>query len=102
MRELDVETVEVLVVERHVTPLLDLEAADDLVGVDPFAVVTPDLLVGDGCQVLLVEEVEAELLRLGGGEHPHAHADQAEGDRTAPDRSHGGLSTPWSRQRNVA
>jgi hypothetical protein len=89
VRELDVEPVEVLVVERDVTPLLDLEAANDLVCVDRPAIVTPDLLVGDRRQVLLVEEVKAKLLRLRRRKHPHGDADETERDRAAPDRSHG-------------
>src|SRR5258705_4245050 len=86
--ELDGEPVEVLVFERHVAALLDLEPANDLVRVDPLTVVTPDLLVGDRRQVLLVEEVEAELLRLGRRKHPDRDVDKAERDAAAPDRSH--------------
>src|SRR6266550_5439880 len=97
MRELDVETVEVLVIKRHVTPLLDLEAADDVVGVYPLAVVTPDLLVGDRRQVLLVEEVKTKLLRFRRREHPHGNADETERDRATPDRPHGERLPEWSR-----
>src|SRR6266576_1046122 len=97
MRELDVEAVEVLVLERHVTPLLDLEAADDLVRVDPFAVVTPDLLVGDRRQVLLVEEMKAKLLRFRRRKHPHGNADETERDRAAPDRPHRARLPEWPR-----
>src|SRR5258705_150057 len=86
--ELDVEPVEVLVFERHVAALLDLEPANDLVSVDPLTVVTPDLLVGDRRQVLLVEEVEAKLLRLRRRKHPDRDADKAERDAAAPDRTH--------------
>src|SRR4029077_7240045 len=46
------------------------------------------LLVGDRRQVLLVEEMEAELLRLRRGEHAHSDADKSERDRAAPDRAH--------------
>ena len=69
--ELDVEPVEVLVLQGDIAALLDLEAPDDLVGVDPLTVVPAHLLVGDRRQVLLVEEVEAELLRLRRREHAH-------------------------------
>src|SRR6266516_759941 len=95
MRELDGEAVEVLVLERHLTPLLDLEAADDLVGVDALAVVTPDLLVGDGRQVLLVEEVKAKLLRFRRREHPHGNADETERDGAAPDWPHRARLPEW-------
>ena len=88
VRQLDVEPVEVLVAELDVAALVDLEAADDVVARDRLAVVAPHLLVGDRGHVLPVEEVEAELLRLGGREHPHADADEAEGDGAAPDRAH--------------
>src|SRR5919197_2988498 len=88
VRELDVEPVEILVADLDVAALLDLEAADDVVGVDRLAVVAPHLLVGDRRHVLLVQEVEAELLRLGRREHPHADADEAERDGAAPDRAH--------------
>ena len=65
LRQLDVEPVEVLVLERHELALLDLETADDVLVIDVLAVVTAHLVVADRRQVALVEEVEAELLRLG-------------------------------------
>jgi hypothetical protein len=102
LRQLDVEAIEILVLERHVLALLDLEAADDVVRVDLLAGVAPDLLVADRLQVLLVEEVEPELLRLGRAEHPHGHADEAEGDRSAPDRTGHSIRVPGlTRLKNV-
>ena len=87
MRELDVEPVEVLVLERHVAALLHLEAAHDVLAVDVLARVAANLVVADRLQVLLVEEVEPELLRLGCADHAHGHAHEAERDRAAPERS---------------
>jgi hypothetical protein len=89
VRELDVEPVEIFVLDRDVPALLDLEPANDLVGRNRFAAVLADLLVADRRQVAAVEEVEAEFLGLGRRVHAHGHADEAERDRPAPDRSHG-------------
>ena len=86
--ELDIKPVEVLVLQGDIAAFLDLEAPDDLVGVDPLPVVPAHLLVGDRRQVLLVEEVEAELLRLRRREHAHRDADETKRDRAAPDRAH--------------
>jgi len=46
--------------------LLDLEAADDLVGIDALAGVLGHLVVANRRQVVLVKKVEPQLLRLGG------------------------------------
>ena len=94
MRELDVEPVEVLVLERDEPALLDLEAADDLVGIDVLACVFAHLVVPDRRQIVLVEEVEFQLLGLDRRVHLHGHADQPEGDRPAPDGSWHALLIP--------
>jgi hypothetical protein len=62
VRQLDVEPVEILVLERDEASLLDLEAPDDLVGIDRLSVVPPDLLVRDRREVLLVEEMNLSSL----------------------------------------
>ncbi|HEX9380688.1 MAG TPA: hypothetical protein VF891_04240 [Gaiellaceae bacterium] len=90
MGQLDVEPVEILLLQRDVAALLDLEAADDVIRVDGLPIVPAYLLVGDRGQVLLVEEVETQLLGRRGRKHPHGHADEPEGDGPAPDRPHGG------------
>src|SRR5207249_3704283 len=88
-------------VEGDVAALLDLEAADDVVRVDVLAGVSPHLLVADRLQIVLVQEVEAELLRLGGAEHPYGHADEAERDRAAPDRAcHAVVVPPFCAREN--
>ena len=61
MRELDVEPIEVLILEGDEPALLDLEPADDLVGVDMLACVLAHLVVADRSQIVLVEEVELQL-----------------------------------------
>src|SRR5256714_872264 len=94
-RQLDVEPVEVLVLERDEAALIDLEAADDVVAVDVLAAVAAHLVVADRLQVALVQEVEPELLRLGRADHSHRHADEPKRDRAAPDRPwHGRFPTP--------
>src|SRR4029450_5305647 len=80
--------VQVLVLQWDVLPLRDLEPADDFVLGHRLTAFLAHLLVADGRQVSPFEEVEAKLLRLGCAVHPHRDADQAEGDRAAPDRSH--------------
>ena len=89
VRELDVEAVDVLVGQLDVPALLDLEPANDVLGVDVLAGVLSDLVVADWHQVVLVEKVKLQLLRLRGRVHLHRDADEAERDRPAPDRSHG-------------
>ena len=46
LRQLDVEPIEVLVVERDIAALLDLEAADDVVVVDVLPRVAPTIRTG--------------------------------------------------------
>src|SRR5581483_302107 len=87
VRQLDVEAVDVLVLERHELALRDLEAPDDVLGVDRLAVVPPDLLVADRRHVPLVQEMEAHLLGLGRCVHPDRDADETERDRPPPDRA---------------
>ncbi len=95
VRQLDVEAVEILVGELDEPSFLDLEAADDVVGIDVLARVSPHLVVADRRQIVLVEEVELELLGLGSRVHAHRHADEAERDRAAPDRAcHGPQAVP--------
>jgi hypothetical protein len=93
VRELDVEPVEVFVLDRDVLAFLDLEAPDDVVGINALARVLADLVVADRLEVVLVEKVEAQLLRLGRRVHADSHADEPERDRAAPDRSHRFLFT---------
>jgi len=95
--QLDVEAVEVLLLERHEAALLDLEAAHDVVVVHVLAGVAPDLVVADRLQVALVEEVEAELLRLGRPDHPYRDADEAERERSRPERAGHDRTLPGSR-----
>jgi hypothetical protein len=80
--------------------LLDLEAADDLVGIDALAGVLGHLVVANRRRVVLVEKVEPQLLRLGGRLHADGHAHEAERDGSAPDRSHRFLSTEPGCRRN--
>jgi hypothetical protein len=93
--ELDVEPVDVLLRQLDVAALLDLEPAHDLVRVDVLAGVLAHLVVADRLQVALCEEVEAQLLRLGGRRHSHRDRDEPEGDRAAPDRSRHVPGIPW-------
>src|SRR5207248_11629185 len=85
--ELDVQPVEVVRLDRHVAALLDLERADDVLRVDVLAGVLSHLVVADRHEVAPVDEVEAKLLRLGGGEHPDGDAHEPERDAAAPDRA---------------
>ena len=94
VRELDVEPIEVLVLEWNEPALLDLEPADDLVGVDMLACVLAHLVVADRGQIVLVEEVELQLLGVDRRVHLHGNADQSERDRSAPDRSRHALLVP--------
>ena len=88
---------EVCILERDEAAFLDLEAADDVLRVDVLAGVAAHLVVADRLQVALVQEVEAELLRRGRGEHAHRHTDEAERDRAAPDWT--GHEAPCTRVR---
>src|SRR4029450_8363577 len=63
-------------------------ALDDLGVVDLVTVDRAHPLVADPAAVGLVQLVEAEALRLGGPIPPHGDGDQAEGDRSLPDRLH--------------
>src|SRR5207302_7355491 len=103
MRQLDVETIDVLVRQLDVAALLDFEAAHDLVRIDVLARVLADLVVFDRLQVALRQEVEAQLLRLGRRVHAHRHRDEAEGDRAAPDCTrHRAVDTRVSIRPNTA
>ena len=85
--ELDVEPVEILRLERNELPLLELEGAHDVVGVDVLAGVLPHLVVADRLEVSPVDEVETKLTRARRGEHPDRDADEPERDRSVPDRT---------------
>ena len=87
LRQLDVEPVDVLVLERDVAVLLDLEAADHVLVVDVLAGVAAHFVVADRRQVALVEEVETELLRLRCADHSHRHAHEPEQDCAGPERA---------------
>src|SRR5215211_7654502 len=89
-----VDRVEIVVLERDVAALVDLEAAHDLVGGNGLAAVLAHLVVADRRQVTPVEEVKAQLFRLGRREHPHSDADEAERDRATPDGSGHGTLIP--------
>ena len=103
MRQLDVETIDVLVRQLDVAALLDFEAAHDLVRIDVLARVLADLVVPDRLQVALRQEVETQLLRLGRRVHAHRHRHEAEGDRAAPDCTrHRAVDTRVSIRPNTA
>ena len=85
--ELDVQPIEILRLDRHVVPLLDFEGAHDVVRVNVLAGVLADLVVADRLEVAAVDEVEPQLARARGGQHPDRDADQPERDRPAPDRT---------------
>ena len=72
---------------RHhdVLALLVLEAAHDVVARDFLAGVLVDLLVADRIHRALVEQIEANLLRLRRRIELHGHVDQPEADRAFPD-----------------
>ena len=78
---------EVLVVEADELALLDLERLHDLVVRDRLLLLLADLLVADPAAVPLVDEVEVQVVLVDRAVHPHGHVDEAEGDRTGPDRA---------------
>ena len=66
---------------------LDLVALHDLVGRDLFAGLLRDPAVADAGAGVLLELVEADVLRLRGRHQPHRHRHEPEADRTGPDRA---------------
>ena len=85
MGQLEIDPVEVVLVELDEAALLELEAANDLMSVDVLSGRLVDLVVPDRAHVAAIEEVKAELLRLGRCEHLHRHGYKSEGDRTGPE-----------------
>ena len=82
---LGIERLELLAGDGDVASLADLESLDDVLPGDFLAVDAADALLLDAPAILVVQHVEAHLLRGGGGEQLHRHTDQSEADRTAPD-----------------
>src|SRR5438067_4814614 len=72
--------------DRDVAALGDLESLDDVLPRHFLPVGAADALLLDARAVLVVEHVEADLFGRGRREQLHGDADQAEADRTAPDR----------------
>jgi hypothetical protein len=80
---------EVLVREVDPFPLRDLEGFHDLVVGHGLVVLgLADLLVADAAAVGLVHVMEVQAVLLHGTLHAHGDADEPEGDRAGPDRSH--------------
>ena len=94
---------QLVLVERDVAALLDLEAHLDVVGVDLPARLLRHLAVADPRPGLLVQLVEVDVVVTDGGVRLHRHADQTEADVSAPDRStHGGGRTRGRRDRHAS
>ena len=89
------QLLEVLVGDLDVLALADLERPHQLVL--RHLVVLGDAHAGeaDAAVVGLVQQVEADVLVLGGREQPHGDADHPESDGAFPDRSRHACETSW-------
>ena len=81
--------VEILFADRHVLPLGVFESTHNLVPGDGLFVFGAPANIFQPNAVSLVQQVETDVVRFGGGVKVHGDADHPEGNRASPDGSWG-------------